>query len=459
MESTKGNKMGTMPIAKLILTMSLPAILSMMVQAMYNIVDSIFVSRINEEALTALSLAFPVQLILISAFVGLGVGINSSVSRKLGEGDKKTATNIAEHGYLLAGILYLIVAIGGFIFVDDFFNWFTKDPVILKYCIDYTRIILVFSFGRIFAQAGMSILQGSGEMVKPMKAQLIGAISNIILDPILIFGWFGLPAMGVEGAAIATVLAQFISMLYVLLVIFRGKEYLKLDPKNFTYSNKITAGIILVGLPATIMQGLVSVMLTGLNLILACFSDASIAVVGVYFKLQSFIFMPVFGISQGTMPVIGFNYGAKNKKRIFGALKFASMIALGYLTLGMVIFLVFPKPLLMIFNSTQEMLDIGIVAFRRMCLMFPFAAITIILCTAFQGMGKAHYSMIVTFIRQIIILLPLSWYLGSTFGLDTLWYAFLIAEIIGLIMAIYFFRLTYNNVFKNWDNKIVLGGK
>lgn len=449
----KENKMGVMPIPKLILTMALPAILAMMVQAMYNIVDSVFVSRVSEEALTAVSLAFPIQLVLISAFVGLGIGINSSVSRKLGEGDIKTATNIAEHGYLLALVLYILVALLGVFFVEDFFKMFTNDPLILKYSTDYGRIILLFSFGRIFAQAGMSILQGSGEMVKPMKAQLLGAIINIILDPILIFGMFGFPQMGVKGAAIATVTAQFISMIYVFLTIFSGKEYLKLKPKEFKYSKKIVKGIVLVGLPAAIMQGLVAIMLTGLNWILADINATSVAVLGVYYKLQSLVFMPVFGISQGAMPVVGFNYGAKNKERIFGALKFAGAMALAYMTFGLLVFQVFTEPLLMLFDSSTEMMSIGMVAFRRVSLMFPFAAITIIMSTAFQGMGKAHFSMIVTFVRQIIILLPLTWLFGREFGLDTLWYAFLIAEVIGFMLALYFFRRTYTHALRTWDQK------
>jgi putative MATE family efflux protein len=431
------NKMAIMPIPRLILTMSMPAILSMMVQALYNIVDSIFVSRISEQALTAVSLAFPVQMVLIACFVGLGIGINSSISRKLGEGDRKAATNFAEHGYLVGLILYAIVTIGVF-FTDDFFSLFTKDLLILQYSTEYTGIILLFSFGRILAQAGMSIMQGCGEMVKPMKAQLIGAVSNIILDPILIFGMFGLPAMGVKGAAIATVSAQGLSMMYVFYTIFRGKEYLKLNLRNFKYSRKIARGIIQVGLPAALMQGLFSLMLTGMNFILAGIISTSVAVLGVFFRLQSFVFLPVIGISQGSLPVVGFNYGAKNKKRITAVLKFSSGMALAYMTLGLIVFQLLPEPLLSIFNSSEEMKKIGITAFRRISLMFPFSALTIIASTAYQGMGKAHYSLIVTFFRQIIVLIPLAWLLGRYAGLDTLWFAFPLAQITGVILVAFF---------------------
>lgn len=448
----KSNKMGIMPIPALILSMSLPAIISMMVQALYNFVDSLFVARIGEEALKAVSLAFPIQLVLIACFVGLGIGINSAVSRKLGEGDYKTAVNIAEHGYILAGVLYILVAILGIFFVDDFFRWFTNDPLVLEYGIAYARIILIFSFGRIFAQAGMSILQGSGEMKKPMKAQLIGAITNIVLDPIMIFGLFGFPKLGVTGAAIATVTAQFISMIYVFYTLFRGKNYLTLDLKNFEYSSIIAKKIILVGLPAAIMQGLVAIMLTVLNKTLSNIDETSVAVLGIYYRLQSLVFMPVFGISQGTMPVIGFNFGSKNKKRIIDAMKFSGMMAFIYMMLGFIIFQVFTKDLLMMFKSSEQMVDIGLVAFKRISLMFPLVAVTIVISTSFQGMGKAHYSMIVTFVRQIIVLLPLASWLGN-YSLDMLWYAFFIAEAVGLVLALYYFRKVYKNTLHVWPKE------
>ncbi len=450
MKELNKHKMAVMPIPRLILSMSLPAMLSMMVQAMYNIVDSLFVSRISEKALTAVSLAFPVQMVLVACFVGLGIGINSFVSRKLGEKDIESATSIAEHGYLLALILYGIVALGGFLFIDNFFILFTKDPVILKYSITYGRIILIFSFGRIFAQAGMSIMQGCGQMIIPMIAQLIGAISNIILDYIMIFGHFGFPAMGVKGAAIATVTAQGISMVFVFLMIFGGKQYLKLDLSKFKFNSQIAKGIILVGLPAAVMQGLVSFMLAGMNFILAAFGATSVAVLGIYYRLQSLIFMPVFGVSQGTMPVIGYNYGSKNKKRIISSLRFSSIITLGYMIIGLIIFQIFAGSFLNLFNSSEEMYAVGLVAFRRISLIFPFIGISVILSTAFQGMGKAYYSLIVSVLKQIIILLPLAWILGKFFGLDILWFSYLAAEIIGLIVSLFFFRSTYNHVLESW---------
>jgi len=446
----KSNKMGTMPIPKLIITMSLPAILSMMVQAMYNVVDSIFVSRIGENALTAVSLAFPIQLILIACFVGLGVGINSLISRKIGEKDIDSATNAAEHGFMLGAILYGFVVLVAVFFVDNYFKMFTEDATIYNYGVQYSKIILIFAFGRILAQAGMSMLQGTGEMIKPMKAQLIGAISNIILDPILIFGLFGFPRLEVRGAAIATVTAQIISMIYIFIVIFKGKNYIKLDLKKFKYSKSITGQILIVGLPVAIIQGLVSVMLGGLNLILTGFSSTSVAVLGVYYRLQSFVFMPVFGISQGTMPVIGFNYGAKNKERIIHALKFGLTIAIAYMSLGMLVFQLFPVQLLGLFKSTDYMVGIGVDAFRTISISFPLAACTIMLGTAFHGMGKAYISLIVSFVRQIVVILPTAYFLGKVIGLRGVWYGFVIAEVIGLLIAVYAFRRIYKATLEQW---------
>lgn len=446
----KQNKMGTMPIPKLMVTMSLPAILAMMVQAAYNLVDSIFVSWYSHEGLTAVSLAFPIQLIIIAVFVGMGIGINSLISRKLGEKDFKAASNAAEHGILLAFILYLLIFIFGVVFADKFFPLFTKNQKVIEYGTQYIRIILMFSFGRIFAQAGMSILQGTGDMIYPMIAQILGAVINIILDPILIFGFQGIPAMGVKGAAIATVLAQILSMVYIIFIIFTKEHEVSLDLKNFKYDSKIFKGIILVGLPAAIMQAVGSVMLIGLNLILKGFGDTAVTVLGVYYKLQAFIFMPVFGLSQGTMPIIGYNFGAKNKERLIGAFKLGTIAAFVYMTLGLIVFQAIPSQLLAMFKSTEEMMNIGITALRVISFAFPLAGISILCSTAFQGMGKAHISMIVSFIRQLIVLLPSAFILGKVFGLTGVWFSFLIAEVVAFIVVILIFRKLYNDQLVQW---------
>ena len=437
------NKMGVLPIPKLILTMSAPAILSMMVQALYNIVDSIFVAKINEEAITALSLAFPVQLVIVACFVGMGIGINSSISRKLGAKDEEGAMMTAEHGFVVAAFLYVFIAILGLLFSRSFFKIFTDDSLIITYGFQYLSIIMLFSFGRIFAQAGMSIFQGSGEMVVPMVAQLIGAFTNLILDPILIFGYFGIPEMGVPGAAIATVIAQIISMIYVLLYLTRFKKIMSFKIRGFKLNKGILKQIIVVGLPASVMQALASVMLVGLNLILAGFTTTAVAVLGIYYKLQSFIFMPVFGLSQGLMPIVGYNYGAQNKERLTAAIKLALTIGVIYMSVGLIAFQVFPEQMLLMFSGTEDMMKIGIVAFKTISLGYPLAAVSIVISTSFQGLGDAYISMIVAFIRQIIVLLPLAALLGRFFGIDTLWYAFFLSEVVGFVVVIWFFRRIY----------------
>lgn len=446
----KENKMGTMPVPKLLFQMALPAIVAMMVQALYNVVDSIFVSRLGEEALTALSLAFPIQLIIIAFFVGLGIGINSLVSRKLGEKDVESATNAAEHGFIIAGVLYLIIVILAFIIPKFFFASFVDDPLVIDYGVQYITIVMLFAFGRIFAQAGISVMQGTGEMVKPMKAMMIGAVSNMILDPILIFGWFGVPALGIRGAAIATVAAQCLSMLYVFHAIFRKKISLQLNMKSFHYDTKIVRQIVVVGLPAAIMQALGSVMLTGLNLILAGFSGSAVAVLGVYFKLQSFIFMPIFGLSQGTLPIIGYNFGAKNRARMMEALRVAVITAVTIMVLGLLTFQFFPQSLLRLFNSSPMMMSIGVHAFRTISWIFPMAGISIVLSTAFQAMGKAHLSMVVSFIRQLVVLLPTAYFFGKFFGLDAVWYSFVASEIVGLSTVLLLFRSVTQSQLSGW---------
>lgn len=455
------NKMGYVPIPKLITTMSLPIIFSMLIQALYNVVDSIFVSRISEDALTAISLAFPMQLIVIAAFVGLGIGINSAISRKLGEKDHKTAVQIAEHGVVIAFVLYFFVALlGAFVIkylflgfsIGSFtFNGFTDNQTIINYSVTYTQIVMVFSFGSILNQAGRSVFQGTGEMIKPMVAQLIGAITNIILDAILIFGLLGFPALGVKGAAIATVIAQIIAMVYIWIQLFSGKSIITLKLKEFKLNVKIIKEIIVVGIPSAIMQGLGSIMLFSMNFILSRFGDAAIAVMGVYFKVQSMVFMPIFGLSVGTMSVIGFNYGAKDKKRMKAAIKFSTIAAVSFMTLCLFIFQLFPVQLLNMFNASSEMIDIGVNAFRTISLIFPLIAVTIIFSSSFQAFGKAYFSLLVSIVRQLLVLIPTAFILAGFSNINLVWFAFVIAEFIGIITTSLLFRKTFKKSVALWD--------
>lgn len=448
------NKMGVWPIPKLVWSMSLPAIFAMLVQAMYNVVDGIFVSRIsdgNNDGLAAISLAFPLQLIVIAVFVGLGVGMNALISRKLGAKDASGAALVAENGLLIGLVVYFIVSIFGALFAKSFMNLFTDNQSIVAYGTVYIRIIMVFSFGRIIAHAGNSIFQGTGQMVIPMVAMLIGAALNIILDPILIFGYFGLPVMGVQGAAIATVVAQIVSMIFVWSLILTGRCSLHLNWKSFQPKKDVIRQILMIGVPVAIMQGIGSIMLTGFNLILSQFGDVAISVMGAYFRLQSMVFMPIFGLSTGTMPIIGFNFGAKNKERMLEAIKFSTTIAFVFMSLCMLIFQLAPDILLGIFNPDDIMLTYGVPAFRTMSLVFPMIAVTILLNTAFQAFGKAHFSLLTSVVRQLVVLLPVAWLLSLAGELNRVWYAFVIAEAIGLVLVLVLFRKTYADVSQDWE--------
>lgn len=451
-QAEKKNKLGVVPIPKLLFSMSIPAIISMMIQAMYNVVDSIFVAQIGEEALTAVSLAFPIQIVIFSCFVGMGIGINSSISRRLGQNKKNEATNVAEHGFLLAILIAVVLGILGFFTAEAFISLFTDNANIIAQGRAYLMIVTVFCFGSFITQAAYSTLQGSGEMIQPMVGQIIGAVVNIILDPIMIFGWFGLPALGVTGAAIATVIGQLFGMSYMLLVIFKSsKNYLKLDYRVFHYDPVIVKDIFKVGLPAAIMQGLASLMITGYNLILAGFGMSAVAVFGVYFKIQSIIFMPIFGLGQGAMPIFGFNFGAKNRERFNETLKVAITAALSIMTIGTLLFWIFPTQIMMAFNPSPEMMAIGIKALRNISLAFPMAGISIMLSVSFQAIGKAYVSMIASFIRQMVVLLPVTYLLALAGGLDWVWYGFIISEIACLSYEVYMYRGFQRSIFSTWD--------
>jgi len=445
------NKMGIVPIPKLITTMSIPVIFSMLVQALYNVVDSIYVSRVSEDALTALSLAFPMQLIVIAAFVGLGTGLSSAISRRLGEKDSEGAALVAEHGIFIAGILYILVALLGVFILKDLFVKFTDSQNIIKLGSHYVQIVMLFSFGSILNQTGMSIFRGTGDMIKPMVAQLVGAILNIFLDWVLIFGKLGFPAMGVKGAAIATVTAQIIAMAYIWSQLLTGKSLIKMKIRSFKIKLNIVKQILVVGIPSAIMQGLGSVMLFTMNLILSRFGESAISVMGVYFRVQSMVFMPVFGLAIGTMPVVGYNYGAKNKHRIKEAVLFSSKVAVVFMTACLLVFQIFPLKILQIFNSSSEMIRIGIPAFRTISFIFPLFAVNVILSTAFQGLGKAYYSLIISITRQLAVLLPFAFIFAYFGNVDNVWFAFIIAETIGVILTITIFINTYKKTISIFD--------
>lgn len=442
------NKMGTMSIFRLTVTMSVPAMISMMVQALYNVVDSYFVAQISENALTAVSLVFPIQTLLIAAAVGTAVGINSLVSRRLGEKKQEEADSAATHGIILGVFNWIIFALIGLFFSRMFFQGFTQNQQIVEMGTQYMSIVCIISLGVFISINIEKTLQATGNMIYPMLSQLIGAVTNIILDPIFIFGYLGVPKMGVAGAAIATVIGQNVAMLFDIYIIFAKNHNVKISFKNFKFNSKIVKNIYAVGFPSIIMQSISSVMVVGMNLILISFTETAVALFGIYFKLQSFVFMPVFGLTQGVMPIMGYNFGAHKKDRLVSTVKIGSIIAVVIMALGMAAFWILPKQLLLIFNASETMLEIGIPALKTISLCFVPAALGIMFSTVFQAVGNGLNSLMISVLRQLVVLLPIAYFL-SGFGLSAVWYAFPIAEIASLSASIFLYSRLYNKTLKN----------
>ncbi len=431
------NKMGTMPMTKLILSMSLPAIFSMTIQALYNIVDSIYIGQYDLDGLTALSLAYPLQLLLVAITVGTAVGVNSLISRKLGEKDFAQANSAATHGLITCVFSFAIFLVLGLFITRPFMEAYSSDEKIVEYGVQYLTVVLCFSIFSIVQVMIEKTLQATGNMIFPMICQLIGAVVNIICDPILIFGAGFIPQMGVLGAAIATVFGQFCGMLFGVIVLFCKKHDVKISFKNFKIDMSSIKNIYAVGFPSIIMQSIGSIMIIGLNAILAT-SAASVTVLGIYYKLQSFVFMPCFGLNQGVMPIIGYNYGARNKKRLYSALKRGIIIAVSIMAIGTVLMWTIPEVLLSMFGGTAEIMEIGVSALRIISLCFIPAAAGILLTTLFQAVGKGIRSLIMSFCRQLVVLLPAAFILTRIFVLSAVWYAFPIAEFFALLIAIGF---------------------
>lgn len=438
----KENKMGVMPVNKLLMNMSLPMMISMLVQALYNVVDSIFVSRIDENALTAVSMAFPIQSLMIALGVGTGVGVNALLSRSLGEKDYDRVNKAAGNGIFLAGINYLVFLLVGILVTTPFYLSQTKDAQILSYGQQYLTIICCCSFGMYGQFIFERLLQSTGRTFYTMITQSIGAIINIILDPIFIFGYFGVPKMGVAGAAIATVIGQIVAGTIALVINIKKNDEIQLKLKGFRPDGKIIAWIYEVGIPSIIMQAIGSVMIYGMNRILIAFSSTVVAVFGVYFKLQSFIFMPVFGLNNGMVPIIAYNYGAGKKDRLIKTLKLSIIYAVGLMLLGVIIFQLFPAPLFALFDASETMIAIGIPALRIISLSFIFAGFCIVCGSLFQALGNGVYSMVVSIARQLLVLLPVAYLLSLSGKVEAVWWAFPIAEIVSLSLTVFFmFRI------------------
>lgn len=444
----KENKMGVMPVNKLLLSMSLPMILSMLVQALYNIVDSIFVAQVSENALTAVSLAFPIQSFMIAVSTGTGVGINALLSRSLGEKNYETANKTAENGILLAIISAALFAVFGSLFASTFFSAQTQNEEIAGYGTQYLIICCSCSFG-IFLQITLErLLQSTGKTIYNMITQGVGAIINIILDPIMIFGLFGFPRMEVAGAALATVTGQVIAAGLGIYFNLKKNHEIKLTWKGLRPNGAIIKKIYIVGLPSIIMQSISSVMIFGMNKILLSFEETAAAVFGVYFKLQSFVFMPIFGLTNGMIPIVAYNFGARHRDRMVKTTKLSIVYAVGIMLFGVIMMQCFPAVFLRMFNASDRMIALGVPALRIISLSFVFAGYSIILSSIFQAVGNGMLSMLVSLIRQMVILLPAAYLLSLSGNVNNIWFSFPIAEVFSVLMCSIFMKYIYDKVIK-----------
>lgn len=446
-EIQKENKMGVMPVGQLLFTMSLPIMISMLVQALYNVVDSMFVARVSENALTALSIAFPIQNLMIAVSVGLGVGLNAVVSRALGAKDTKGVNRAATNGIMLMFICGLLFMLGGATLVRPYFEMQTDIEEIVTSGIDYTSIVMMGSMGVFMQILFERLLQSTGRTMLTMFSQGIGAIINIIFDPIFIFGYFGFPKMGVAGAAYATVLGQWVAALLGLILNIRKNPEVSINMKGFRPHGATIRLILSIGIPSVVMQSIGSVMTFLMNQILIAFSSTAVAVFGVYFKLQSFVFMPVFGLTNGTVPIVAYNFGARKGDRMKKTIQYSVYAAIAIMICGALIFQSIPDKLLMLFDASDEMLRVGVPALRIISLGFPLAGFGIGASAVFQALGFSVYSMVISLIRQLVVLIPCAYLISMLTGDVTgVWWAFVIAEVVSLTVSALYLRRVNRNV-------------
>ena len=432
--------MGTQNIPSLLFSISFPIIISMIVQALYNIVDSIFIAKFDAVNGTgSLTLAFPIQTLMIAVSVGLSVGMNALLSRSLGQKNHEKANAVCGQGFFLTICGFLIFLIFGLFFAEPFVSTQAeKGSLLYDYTLDYLRVVCIFSFGLFIQVVTEKLLQATGKSMLSMIVQLSGAITNIILDPILIFGWLGLPAMGAKGAAIATVIGQMVSAVLGIFLNLKYNTEIKIKIKNFIPQGRTLYEMLTIGIPAVLMQAISSVMTFAMNFILNGFSTEALNVFGIYFKLQSFIFMPVFGLNNGMVPIISYNYGAEKKARIYKTMKLAAVCAVSYMLLGFLLFQTIPGVLLKFFNATDLMLTLGKPALRTISISFIMAGFSIVSISVCQALGQSIYSLIVSIIRQLVILIPAAFLLSLSGNVNLIWWAFPIAELVGCALCITF---------------------
>ena len=433
------NKMGTMPEGKLIVTMSFPIMLSMLVQSLYNIVDSAFVARISEDALTAVSLAFPVQLLMIAVATGAGVGVNALLSRRLGQKKQAEADAVAVNGVFLSVCFWLVFAVLGLLFGRTFIAAFTDVPAVVDMGTSYVTVVTVASCGVFLLFVAERLMQATGNTVYHMITQLIGAVLNCVLDPLLIFGLAGFPTLGTTGAALATVISQITAMAIGFFINIKFNHDVHLRVRGFRPDAEILGGIIRIGLPAAVQQSLMSVLTVGLNRILMPFSQTAVSFYGVYYKLQNFLFMPVYGLNNALIPMIGYNFGAQNRHRIERITRYALYLAVGIMAAGTVLFEALPVPLLRLFDASDAMLAIGVPGIRTIALSFCFAGASVILSGCMQGLGRGGESLWVALVRQLIVVLPAA-VLFAQVSLNAVWLSFPLAETVGFVLAVLLHR-------------------
>ena len=439
------NKMGVMPVGKLLFTMSLPIMISMLVQALYNVVDSMFVARVSENALTALSMAFPIQNLMIAVSAGLGVGLNAVLSRALGAKDEKGVNRAATNGIMLLFICGLVFMLGGATLVRPYFEMQTDIEEIVDLGTTYLRVCTIASFGLFMEIACERLLQSTGKTIYSMYTQGLGAIINIVLDPILIFGYFGMPRMGIAGAAVATVIGQIIAAILALVFNLKCNRELNISMKGFRPNGYLIVQIYKVGAPSIVVQAIGSLMTYGMNLILAAFGSAQ-TVFGIYFKLQSFVFMPVFGLNNGMVPIIAYNYGAGHKDRVIKTIKHSVAYGVGIMFVGLLAMHIFPAQLMRMFDAEESLIAIGAPALETISLSFVFAGFCIVAGSVFQALGNGVYSMIVSVARQMCVLLPVAKLLSLSGEVTLIWWAFPIAELASVLLTSYFLVRIYRKV-------------
>lgn len=445
--NVKENKMGVMPVKKLIINMSIPMMASMLVQALYNIVDSIFVSRLSESALAAVTVAYPMQTLMIAVGSGTGVGINALLSRSLGEKNFKQADKAANTGIFLILCSYIVFAVIGIFFAGAFISLQTPVPEIREMGTTYLRIVCILSFGIFFQMTFERLLQSTGRTIYSMISQMTGAVVNLIFDPIMIFGLLGFPKLGVAGAAYATVLGQIVAAVIGLVLNVKKNEDIHLSVKEVFHPEKRTARqIYAVGIPSILMISIGSVMTFLMNLILKPFEATAQAVFGAYFKLQSFVFMPIFGLNNGLIPILAYNYGARNRQRIDEALSFSMKLAVGIMCIGTLLFELIPEQLLSLFSASEEMLRIGVPALRIVGVHFPLAGCCIVMGSIFQAFSRSMNSLVIQVGRQLVVLIPVAFILSKIGGVEAVWWAFPIAECVSLVLSTILFRRVYREV-------------